>query len=433
MKHVVSDIEHLKLIQLMVGVLNCVLIFSVGKKIFSRAVAFMGALIYATYGNIIILETTLEPLVFVILFNLLSVFFLVQSSERSTIRYFHVAAAGLFAGLSVVTKPNYLLFIPVAIILLLLIQRNSHTLQKRIICSILFLGMASAAILPVTYRNYTRFHDKVLVTADFGKVLFQGNGKNANGLYRANLAYLINDRAFFAEIAKSFHYENTSEFSMPVLEAKDIFPNEKDAKEPDALHRVYRNTAEKIVGRELSPSEASKFWAKVAVRSVLTWPRESLDLQMRKLVFFFHDFETHMIGPSHWEYKKSLSYPFLRYGAISALGLLGMILGFKNFKNYFLAYCVLSIYLFSGLLLCVTSRYRAPAVPFVCLFAGYALYTIYKFYAIRKIRMLVVCLVCLALFAAGTHLPYREDIAYYDQGFLTHYMNSFPPPYEKRW
>lgn len=433
MKHFTFNREHIKFIQLTLGVITCLLIYATGKHLFNRTIAFTGALIYTVYGNIIILETTLEPLVFVLFFNLLSVYFLICNSEKAGLNFFYVAISGFFCGLSIITKPNYLLFIPVAIIWLLFFDRAYNTYLKRTLLSALFFLIAASVVLPITYRNFKQFNDVVLVTADFGKVLFQGNGRNANGLFRANMTYLMKNEAFFADIVKNFNDENSTEFILPTLKKKDIIPDKKNAKEPDPLHKVYRDIASKIVGKKLTHSEASKFWAKVAIHSILKWPKEYLRLEVRKFFLFFHNFEIHLIGSSHWEYKKSLSYPFLQYGVILVLGFLGMILCLRKFNTYFLVYSVFFLYLVSALMLCVTSRYRSPAVPYLCLFAGYAIYAMYEFYIKRKIRNFVICLICLGVLTAGTHLPYKRDIAVYDQSFLKGFMKQNKPPYEKFW
>ena len=65
------DWVSIKVIQALIGALNCWLTAELGKRVFgNRAVGIMAGLGLAAYGNLIILETTLEPTVFVIFFNL---------------------------------------------------------------------------------------------------------------------------------------------------------------------------------------------------------------------------------------------------------------------------------------------------------------------------------------------------------------------------
>jgi 4-amino-4-deoxy-L-arabinose transferase-like glycosyltransferase len=397
---------HIKFIQLLVGVINCLLIFTIGKKLLNSKIAFIGALMYATYGNIIVLESTFEPFVFIVLFNLLSLYCLTcitRESFSSPKIYTYSIFAGLFTGLSIITKPNYLLFIPVAMVWLLFLAEVRRSFQKRIILTLLFLMLTAVVVFPVTIRNYIRFHDVVLVTADYGKVFFHGNAKNATG------------------------------FMPAALPDQDINPPGRD--DPDYAHVTFRTVASEIVGRKLLPSEAARFWIKVTLQDIVSRPREYLLLELKKIHLFFHDYEVHLVASAFWEYKKVLSYPFLRYGIISSLGLLGMLLAAKKFNKLFLLYGVFFSYFLSGLLLLVTSRYRSPAVPSLCLFAGYSLYSFIEYLMKKKLYVAALCLLSLIGLFAINYLPYKEEIANLEESMQQVFVNSiqrrifdrFPP------
>lgn len=367
----------LKWIHAMTGALNCLLLFVLGTRVFNKETGFLGALAYAAYGNLIVLETTLEPTVFVMLFNLLAVYFL-QSAVDGTQPTFKVIAAGLFAGLSVITKPSFLLFLPMGAIWILVQRKGKLRLTQRMGEACLFGAAASLLILPVTVRNFIELNDVILVTADAGKVFYHGNSKRATALEWAKLP----NEGF----------------------------KEESAPEPDYAHVLFRRTASRLIGRPLSPSESSKFWMNMTFQDIADNPTGYFKRVLKKIVFFFTDYEMHFIAPAYKEYKSSLNYPFLRYGVIASLGITGMLLSAGFFKRQFLLYSVVFLYLISGMLFIVQSRYRTPAVPYLCLFAGYTLFLLKEWITGRNLRATAgACLAIAGLFYLS-HFSFRSEI-----------------------
>jgi len=164
-----------KPIQSFVGAINCLLVYALGTQAFRKEVGVLSALFLALYGNLIILESTLEPTVFVLLFNILCVYFLLQVKQTFSVLQRSLAfagAAGFFAGLSIITKPNFLLFLPLAAGRLLFMADRDVGVAHRLRAALLFCVVALLVVLPVTVRNYVKINDFVLVTADAGKVFF---------------------------------------------------------------------------------------------------------------------------------------------------------------------------------------------------------------------------------------------------------------------
>jgi hypothetical protein len=77
-----ADWLTIKLIQSVIGSLNALLIMALGTRLFNRTSGLFAALLYALYGNVIILEATLEPTVFAIFFNLFLVYVLVLTIDN---------------------------------------------------------------------------------------------------------------------------------------------------------------------------------------------------------------------------------------------------------------------------------------------------------------------------------------------------------------
>ncbi len=398
------DWNLVKPIQSFVGILNCLMVYALGRRAFGKEAGLFAALLFTFYGNLIVLESTLEPTVFVLLFSMLTVYLLLEVKEHSGVfnkKWGFAAAAGFFAGLSIITKPNFLLFLPVgAGWLLFLGDRDSRIgtgFQTLVFCFV-----ALAVVLPVTLRNYVKLHDFVFVTADAGKVFFHGNGKGATALEGTGLP-------------------------------NEGFMEEK-GEEPDYAHVLYRKTASRLTGKDLTPSESSKFWMGRTLSDIRNDPAGYVMLEVEKLFYFFNDYEMHYIASAYKEYKAIQTFPCVRYGIIASLGLLGMVLSLGRFKELFLVYGIVFIYLLSGMLFLVQSRYRMPAVPYLCLFAGYSLYALKEMVTSRRLKQAAVALMVVGLFFALTRLAFRGEILRVDrwqQATKIHYQMGGEPLFKR--
>jgi len=87
-----------------------------------------------------------------------------------------------------------------------------------------------------------------------------------------------------------------------------------------------------------------------------------------------------------------------------------MLLSLKRFKKLFLVYGAIGVYLSSGLLFLVQSRYRTPAVPYFCLFAGSAIYTLKEMIYARRFRSLCMCLLFAGVLFVLSHFAFRGEI-----------------------
>jgi tetratricopeptide (TPR) repeat protein len=375
-----------KPIQSFVGALNCLLVYAVGCQAFRKEVGVLASFLLAVYGNLIILESTLEPTVFVLLFNILCIYFLFQVRQNFSALNKSLAfavAAGFFAGLSIITKPNFLLFLPVAASWIFFLGRGNVGVAHRFQKVLLFCCVTLLVVLPVTVRNYLDTNDFALVTADAGKVFYHGNGKGATALEGTGLPH----EGFIEEFGK----------------------------EPDYAHVLYRKTAARLTGKNLTPSECSRFWMGKAFDNIRSDPVAYMILEAKKLFYFFNDYEMHYIASAYKEYRASLSFPYIRYGIIVSLGVLGMILSLRRFRDLFLVYGAVFVYLISGLLFLVQSRYRTPAVPYLCLFAGYSVYALKEMVAARRLKRAGMALLLVGIFFALTRTLYRDEILNVDQ------------------
>jgi len=138
-------------------------------------------------------------------------------------------------------------------------------------------------------------------------------------------------------------------------------------------------------------------------------------LGKKKFIFFFTDYEVHYIASAHSEYKASLRFSLIRYGAIVSFGILGMLLSLKRFRELFLIYGAIGVYLLAGMLFLVQSRYRTPAVPYLCLFAGGAIYNLKEMIGARKFKIFGVSILLAAGLFVLSHSAFRGEILRQDR------------------
>jgi 4-amino-4-deoxy-L-arabinose transferase-like glycosyltransferase len=391
----------LKYVHGIAGSLVCILIYTVGRRVFDNRIGFVAALLYAFYGNVVILESTLEPVAFVLLFNILAIYFLLKAEDtppESRQRLLTILTAGLFTGVSIITKASFLFFLPLATLWILFGSNHLAPIKRRLVLVLAFNIVAVLAVFPITVRNYLKLNDLILVTADAGKVFFHGNATGATALQWTSIV----DAGFIAETTD----------------------------DPDNTHELFRDTASRLAGRQLKPSEASAYWTRRTLADILKNPANYLKLEINKALFFFHNYEMHFISSAHTEYKHSLQYPLVRFGLISALAIVGMALAFGRARSLMLIYGVIFLYLLSGLVFIVQSRYRTPAVPYLCLFAANGAWMIITMIRSRRFKTALASVAAGIALLALFHLSFKSELELLDRwqtATKTHYARRAWP------
>ncbi|MBI9077686.1 MAG: glycosyltransferase family 39 protein [Desulfatibacillum sp.] len=374
--------------QLFLGAVNTLLIFAIGSRLMGRLAAFLGGLAYACHGNIMALESTFEPLVLLLFLSLACILFLVMAQEAHNnfkLRLWFVAASALFAGLAVITKPNFGLFCLGTVCWFLISFDHDLNLGKKLALALLFCTLAGMVILPVTARNYLKFNDFILVSDSYGRLFYNGNEGQATGFFPQN------------------------------LEGQDNVP--EGVTDPDHSHVFFRERASLITGRDLKPSQSARFWFQAGVQDLRAAPVRAVALWGQKLALFFHGYENHLIDSAYWKYQWTSDKPFLTFRWIAALALLGVFLNFRRVGRLFPLYCLLFAFLVSCLVFMANSRYRAPALPALCLFAGSALACMKEWVADRNWKKIGAGLLVMALFSVGDSMLFRDPAAAHDRAF----------------
>jgi 4-amino-4-deoxy-L-arabinose transferase-like glycosyltransferase len=160
-----------RLVQALAQTISCFLVFLIARRFFSINMALAAAALLAVHGVVIFECYELLPPTWILLFDLLTLYLLLLAKERSSVGI--SLGAGLALGASAVFSP---LIIPFALV-------GAVWLRRLAAVSAMILGML-IAIAPVSYHNWVRGHERVLISTNGGINFYIGNNEN----YRSTLA-----------------------------------------------------------------------------------------------------------------------------------------------------------------------------------------------------------------------------------------------------
>jgi tetratricopeptide (TPR) repeat protein len=184
---------------------------------------------------------------------------------------------------------------------------------------------------------------------------------------------------------------------------------------------MFHRAAEQVSGRELRPSEASRFWTGKALEWIRGDPAAWRRLTLRKLRLSLNVAEPWNIRSFTLsrDFAAVLQLPLLTFGVLGPLAFAGLVCSARDWRRLFPLYAMLGSIWAALILFFVISRYRLPAVPVLAIFAGFA--CVQAFDAIReeRWRRLLVLAACTALAAVFVNIrAVGEDlsVAYYNLG-----------------
>lgn len=389
-----------RLVQAALGATSCVLVLALGRRIFSARIGLAAGFLCAACGPLLYYEAELLPPALAIFLNLLSLLALLWARTGGPLR---LLAAGLLLGLAALCVANALFFLPVAAGWLY--WQNRALPGRRRLLQLLLLGAGTAlAIAPVTLRNLLVGGDWVLISTNAGINFFIGNNPN---------------------------YEATVQ----------IQPG------PQWLALVSRPRLEAGLSR---PAEQSDFFFAQAWSFIREHPLDYLWLLLHKTWLFWHGAEVGrnqdlyharhysvLLGALLW--KAGIAFPF---GLLSPLALLGMGLAWRQGLHRRPGFALLLLFTFSYalsvVLFFVTTRYRLPVVPVLCLFSVYGLGALFTLFRQRQHRALVGTGTSLALLSVLTNFRvgpmdmegsaethHRLGFAYQQQGLSANAMAAY--------
>jgi 4-amino-4-deoxy-L-arabinose transferase-like glycosyltransferase len=313
-----------QLTQAAMAVVSCALLYDVARRIFDSHSARFAALGFALCGPLVFYTGTLLHVELTVLLSLLTVWLMLLAGRR----WWAWLLAGLCFGLLVICRPELLIVLP---FLAVWLWRRATSVRDLSV----MLATALAVVAAVPVRNYLVARDPVLFTAHSGINFYYGNNPSADGTWQP-----------------------TSELERGV----------------GFSHERLKRTSRTVGGKVLSWSQTSVYWQRQSLRFIVTEPGRYLSLLGRKLLLFISSYEV----PNDYYLETAqaaspvLRFAFAGFGLVLALAVVGMVWAWPLRRDALPVYLFVAAYLVSSLVFYVLSRLRAPVLPFLLMFAGFA-------------------------------------------------------------
>jgi 4-amino-4-deoxy-L-arabinose transferase-like glycosyltransferase len=369
-----------KAVQSALGVLDCVLLWALGRRLLGPAVGLGAAAILAVYAQALFYPATLllEGAQATLLIAMLWLCVRAQEGAHPA----RWAAAGASVGLAALARPTALGF--AAILTAWAALRPGVTRRAGAAAGLAFALGVAALVLPATWHNARVGRDFVLVSYAGGMNLFIGNNPDARG-----------------------------EFDVPRIVPAAL------ADDPEEQRAVFAALAERARGRALAPSEISRYWAGRALDFVREEPGAWLRLLRRKVALSFNAYEAWNVRSLTLarDASAALRLPLLGFGVVAPFAALGLFATRRQWARLFPLYAWLGTVWLTLWVFFVLSRYRVAAVPVLALFAAAGAAAAVQALRRKRARELVVGALALAGLAAAVNWPIAREnlgVAWYN-------------------
>lgn len=322
-----------RVIQAAIGSATCVLLYLVGRRVWTEAAGLFAGLLGALYVMFIyfdaeLLINVLENFLFVAL--LLLVLVAREAGRRDERRAaLWWGLAGLAGGLGAVARPTILAFLPAIGIWMAFSGGGRRVVLRRMLVFGIGLGVA---ILPVTLHNLIVGGDLVPIASQGGVNFYLGNNPGADG---------------WSATAPEFPRDWWGGYNAAIEQA------------------------ERARGRSLRASEVSDYWMKRGLDWLRSDPATARALWKRKFLLFW---DANELGNNQDFYffrrfSGLLRGPLPGFGLVAPLGLAGLLLCTRSAAAGLLASYV-AIYTLAIVAFFVCDKLRLPVVPALILFAA---------------------------------------------------------------
>ncbi|MBW1708375.1 MAG: tetratricopeptide repeat protein [Deltaproteobacteria bacterium] len=368
-----------RLIQIVLGSLNAVLVYFIGKRLGGRRVGILTGALFLVYGLFCFYDGVIGkdgPGLFLINLALLALFW-AAARERP----WPWLLAGLTFGLAALTRGNLLLITPLIALWIFLVP--GPKLSKRFVLAVCFILGLVLIISPVTIRNWVVGRDLVLTTAQAGQNFYIGNNPRAGGFF-----------------------ENPKHIRL----------------EPQYEEDDFRQEALRLTGRqEMKPSEISSFWMRQGLKFIWENPGRALELFSHKTAMFFNNFEV----PDNYNYYFAkeqaplLKWLPLSFGLTVSFGLIGLALLWPDRRRFSLAALFFLGYLISIAPFHMAARYRMPVTLLLLCGTAITLWWVYDRLRAKQWPRLILAVIPLAILITLSHWPFYSPAKTMDSPYTT--------------
>jgi 4-amino-4-deoxy-L-arabinose transferase-like glycosyltransferase len=320
------------LLQLLSGVLLCLLIYDAAERLFNSSTAAVAGLLAALYGPFVFYECMVMKSFLSPLLTALVLWSAVRYRQDRQLRWLWLAGAAV--GLASLVQENHILLLGPLAVWAWQFSRGTCEASRSLVRVAIPLLAAALCIAPVTLRNWIVGRELVLVTAGGGEVFYMAHGPAARPFY------------------------NPPDFVVAA---------------PGEEHEDFRREALRRTGQELSRGEASRYWFGQGVREIFADLPRSLKLTVQKAAVLLGDYDV----PDSQSYAATRVFvPLLKllpsFGCVGGLALVGAALSLQTWRQHWLPASMVAVFAVSILLTYNFGRMRLGMMPAVIVQAGYA-------------------------------------------------------------
>ena len=326
-----NGIEAVRLVQILLGAVNVVLIFYIASKVFKdKKIAILAFVLAIFFKLSVFYELLLESSTIATFFFLALICVLVSICDKPAMGKFILM--GIICSLAVLAKANFSIII-LLIIFWLALGFKEITKYKKIVFLISFILPVAIAISTVAARNYIVEKDFVPLTAHGGINFYLGNGPYANGRFPA-APFLVGSSG--GMIKQSVLVASQAEHG------------------------------------QLKPSEASSYWMRETLKFIRDNPAQYINLLIKKSKLFISGIEMPDLLSYSFAYRfiPALRILWLSFFLLIPLGLAGMILTCSRDRKISILLILFAGYAVGIVSFMVNERYKIPLYPFFILFAS---------------------------------------------------------------
>ncbi len=332
-----GSLETVFIIQLWLGLASILLIALGCKKRFGETTALVAVGLFAfceepTMAFTKVMADSTQ------LFLVSLVWFLwARLSDQETHSLRQVFITGMFIGLLILAwPPSQLLLIGYAFWLFF---NTKFSTKKRLLNSAVGLLAGLLIISPATIHNYQADSEFILVSANAGINLLQGNNKNSRGIITP-INGIRTDRQHMYE------------------DAERIYAQSKGLKD----------------GKVDSWKNMDAFYKNQALDFMFEQPEKSIPLLAKKFYWFlssqdYDNISVLSLEQDHGLYQWAKSVP-IELPWLMGLALLGLIVFSKNLHRYTPEILIVLVTIFACVMFHYSARYRLPAAPILCILAA---------------------------------------------------------------
>ncbi len=333
-------------IQALLGVAICYLTNLLGKVLFGRKLAHLAALAMAVYLPAIYYEALVEKTALSLFLFLLSLVLYLRGRRR------HITLAAVTLGLAALTRGNFLIFIPLGALALLL-----RTPAER--------DPASAANGPRTTRRPPSWSARIRLNGEIaGRFLLVSFVVVSVAVIRNSVVAGVTSTT--TNMGQNLYIGNYSgnlngTYSAPTFVRSDPRFEESD----------FRTEAERRLGRKVRPQQVSAYWRGQAIDEIMAQPGLAVDRMLKKVRLFWHDYEVPDNSNMYLAREDSLvlRLPLLTMGMVFPFALVGAAFSFRRSKESRLLVAIALVYSMGVVAFFILARFRIQILPILVIFA----------------------------------------------------------------